>query len=173
MVYDPTANYKHYDPHASRHESESSSMLSHRCTNPSQVHRSYIVLEGHNESVNTMRFSTDLRLLLSGGKFIYITINAGSVTTRLDNSGHLILWDLSTGGPLQKIDASFAGPVTAVCWIKLHDGSRDDDDGNAFAIGSGTGMISIFKQSTDAVRYTLFMIRTSSFSLRLSNSSRS
>ena len=66
-----------------------------------------------------------------------------------DNCGLIILWDMALREPFQKIDASGAGSVTAVCWINLWKNSvpGEEDPAPAFAVGFGTGTIAIYKQT--------------------------
>jgi hypothetical protein len=71
-----------------------------------------------------------------------------------DNSGRIIVWDLGSHKPLQTIDASFAGSATSLCWVNvLKDGTAADESRSpAFAVGFGTGIIAIYRQSLDNVR---------------------
>ena len=74
----------------------------------------------------------------------------------LDNSGHIIVWDLGSHEHLQTIDASFAGSATSLCWINtLKDGTADENSLLAFAVGFGTGIIAIYRQSSENVRKSL------------------
>jgi hypothetical protein len=57
---------------------------------------------------------------------------------------------------LQTIDASFAGSVTALCWINIFkDGTTGENPSEspspAFAVGFGTGIIAIYKQSMEVL----------------------
>jgi hypothetical protein len=55
---------------------------------------------------------------------------------------------------LQTIEASFAGSVTSLCWIDiLKDSTADENPSPAFAIGFGTGIIAIYRQSVENVRF--------------------
>ena len=83
-----------------------------------QIPTSETVLEGHRDSVNTMKFNADLTFLLSGGTLFYSSIILITVLTDcLDNSGFIIIWDLVLRAPFQKIDAAldpslpFAGSI--------------------------------------------------------------
>jgi WD40 repeat protein len=101
---------------------------------------SSFTLDGHRESVNAVKFDADISMLLSG-----------------DDSGHIIVWDLGSHEALQTIDASFAGSVTALCWINVFkDGTAGETPSEspspAFAVGFGTGIIAIYKQSMENVR---------------------
>ena len=50
------------------------------------------------------------------------------------------------------IDASFAGSATSLCWINvLKDGTADENPLPAFAVGFGTGIIAIYRQSLENV----------------------
>ena len=71
-----------------------------------------------------------------------------------DNSGRIIVWDLGSHEPLQTIDASFAGSATSLCWVNvLKDNTAADESRSpAFAVGFGTGIIAIYRQSLDNVR---------------------
>jgi len=72
----------------------------------------------------------------------------------LDNSGSLIVWDLTVWDRLQTIDASFTGPVTSLCWIGLHKNiiQAGQDPAATFAVGFATGMIGIYRKNLDNVR---------------------
>jgi hypothetical protein len=61
---------------------------------------------------------------------------------------------LGSHEPLQKIDASFAGSATSLCWISdvLKDGTADEKSSPTFAVGFGTGVIAIYRQSLETVR---------------------
>jgi len=72
-----------------------------------------------------------------------------------DNAGTIIIWSLTNGALLQKIDVSFAGFITVICWITLH---SDTDGAAAFVVGSGNGMISYFKKDQDKVHLPLSSI---------------
>jgi WD40 repeat protein len=100
-----------------------------------QIPTSETVLEGHRDSVNTLKFNADLSFLLSG-----------------DNSGFIIIWDLVLRAPFQKIDASCAGSVTSVCWINLLKNVTpgEDDPAFAFAVGIGTGIMAINRQFSES-----------------------
>ena len=76
------------------------------------------------------------------------------LTVILDNSGRIIVWDLGSREPLQTIDATFAGSVTSLCWINVGtaDESPSESPSPAFAVGFGTGIIAIYKQSSENVR---------------------
>jgi hypothetical protein len=60
---------------------------------------------------------------------------------------------LALRAPFQKIDASCAGSVTSVCWINLLKNVTpgEDDPAFAFAVGFGTGIIAIYRQSSENV----------------------
>jgi WD40 repeat protein len=126
------------------------------------------VLQGHLDSVNTLKFNADLTFLLSGGTLFYSSIILTTVLTDcLDNSGFIIIWDLVLRAPFQKIDASCAGSVTSVCWINLLKNVTpgEDDPAFAFAVGFGTGIIAIYRQSSENVSpFGHFFFRTNFFS---------
>ena len=129
--------------------------VSHRLT-PQQVQPSNVVLEGHRDSVNAMKFNADLCLLLSGGTSFLLS-SLGTHSTRvaaLDNSSSLIVWDLTVRDRLQTIDASFAGPVMSICWISLYKNiaQAGEDPAPAFAVGFATGMIGLYRRDSDSVR---------------------
>ena len=88
-------------------------------------------------------------MLLSGDVLSFFPTIPTSITTHLDNSGHIIVWDLLLHEPFQQIDASYAGPVTAVCWIKLVKDVTpgEEDSALAFTIGFWTGIIAVYKLS--------------------------
>jgi WD40 repeat protein len=110
------------------------------------------LLDGHRNSVNAVKFDADLSMLLSGGKLL-VSPPFRRLNTLPDNSGLIIVWDLGSNEPLQTIDASFAGSATALCWINvLKDGTADKNTSPAFAVGFGTGIIAIYRQSLDNVR---------------------
>jgi len=65
---------------------------------------------------------------------------------------------LGSREPLQKIDASFAGSATSLCWISTSkDGTADENPSPAFAVGFGTGIIAIYRQSLETVRKFLLL----------------
>ena len=72
-----------------------------------------------------------------------------------DNASTIIIWSLTNGALLQKIDVSFAGSVTVICWITLH---SDTDGAAAFVVGSENGMISYFKKDQDKVHLLLSFV---------------
>jgi WD40 repeat protein len=128
--------------------------VSYRLTLP-QVQPSSIVLEGHRDSVNAIKFNADLCLLLSGGtSFFLLSLDPQPEFVALDNSGSLIVWDLAVRDRLQTIDASFAGPVTSLCWISLYKSIAQarEDPAPAFAVGFATGTIGIYRKNSDNVR---------------------
>ena len=72
-----------------------------------------------------------------------------------DNSGHIIVWSLGLCKPLQMINASFASSIMSLCWINtsiLKDGTTDENALPAFTIGFGTGIVAIYRQSSETVR---------------------
>jgi WD40 repeat protein len=114
---------------------------------------SSIVLDGHCDSVNAVKFDADLSMLLSGGKLIVCPYISLIHLPLADNSGRIVVWDLGSRKPLQTIDASFAGSATSLCWINvLKDGTEDENPSPAFAVGFGTGIIAIYRQSLENVR---------------------
>lgn len=99
-----------------------------------------------------MKFDADLSMLLSGGK-LFVFSFLPLLIHLPDNSGQIIIWDLGSREPLQTIDASFAGSITSLCWINvLKDGTVDENPSPAFAVGFGTGLIAIYRQSLENVR---------------------
>ena len=115
-----------------------------------QLEFSNIVLDGHRDGVNAVKFDADLSMLLSGGKSFGLPA-LPSPNLLLDNSGRIIIWDLGSHDPLQMIE-SFAGPATSLCWITvLKDGTTDENPSPAFAVGFGTGIIAIYRQSLENV----------------------
>ena len=67
----------------------------------------------------------------------------------------MIIWDLATEKLLQEFDIAYAGPVTAICWIRLPD-DRTDDSILSFAVGSGNGVISFYRALGESVRGWIF-----------------
>jgi WD40 repeat protein len=82
-----------------------------------------VVLDGHRDGVNAVKFDADLSMLLSGG-MSFVCLLSSVAYLLSDNSGRKIVWDLGSHKPLQTIDASFAGSATSLCWVNvLKDGT--------------------------------------------------
>ena len=115
---------------------------------------SSIVLDGHPDSVNAVKFDADLSMLLSGGKsFVKSSVCLPNYILLPDNSGRIIICDLGSHKPLQTIDASFASSATSLYWINvLKYGTTDENPSPAFAVGFGTGIVAIYRQSLENVR---------------------
>ena len=70
---------------------------------------------------------------------------------------------------LQTFNASFAGPVTSLCWISLYKNitQAGNDLTPAFAVGFTTGMIGIYRKNIDNISFPLFLSSSFLSSLRL------
>ena len=112
-------------------------------------------LSKHTKPINTLQFSKDARLLLSGGRpflNVYISRKINDSFCSADD-GILFIWDIVTGTLKQSISVVFNGPVSTAAWTPI----SPDRIVTTFAFGCADGTIFVYNQSQEDVN-TLFLL---------------
>ena len=116
---------------------------------------------GHTTQITCISITSRGHMLASGGIDLPLSLDAQFwLSSALDNSGFLIVWDMATGDQLYENEDVFGGPISALTWIEGSSTSEDSQHPN-LCFGNSAGHLVVCSFDQREVRILVLIRRLS------------